>query len=448
MHGTHGNTMKTVTRLDPTVVLDNIRPLVLVIDRSGIIAGAYGASDGIAGYRTEHLVGRQVLDLMSEADRLELLHVFLPGNDQQVLHNPSPFPVRVIGPRGERELVDLLPRGLENGNGWVVTAMPRSEFPTPSKVLDLMMDGASLETLLRELVTHQAASVQELRIDPHIVLRPERHDHTTISAERNAVTEALRTLVDSENDRLWRDVAPESTAELSIEQLPAVLRLTAEHEGFDSCEVTRVDIDGRLEAVMVSLIADPAQSVISGNVSINQRELIRVVRHIVRRDVAERVLRAAALEDSLTGLSNRGSFDELLAGFTGTDATMLFIDLDHFKSVNDQFGHRIGDQVLIEVANRLRNACRPADVIARLGGDEFAVLLTDTDEATARAVSERLLAAIAAPLPSHLGPASISASVGYAHQRCPANPAELLHAADRAMLSGKRSGRARIVVGD
>lgn len=439
--------MTAVPRLDPDAVLDNIRPLVLVVERSGIVSDAYGAADRVARWRTEDLVGRQVLDLVSEADHLALMHTFLPGSEQPIVHNPSPFPVWVIGPRGERELVDLFPRGLEDGSGWVITVVPRREFPTPVKMLDLMMDGASIETLLRELVTHQSNSVQEVRIDAHIVLRPERQDHTTVSTERNAVSDALQTLVDSQNDRLWRNVAEESTTELSVEQLPAVLRIAAEHEGFDACIVTRIDIDGHLEAAMVSLITDPKQNAMSGNVSINQRELIRIVRRIVRRDVAERVLRAAALEDSLTGLSNRGSFDRSLSAFSGTDATLLFIDLDHFKAVNDQFGHSAGDQVLIEVANRLRNACRPADVIARIGGDEFAVLLTDTDERTARAISERLLQAIAAPLPPHLGPSCISASVGYARQHSPTNPADLLHAADRAMLSGKRSGRARIVVG-
>jgi len=185
-----------------------------------------------------------------------------------------------------------------------------------------------------------------------------------------------------------------------------------------------------------------------GNVAINQRELVKTVRLAVRRDVDDRTLRAAALEDSLTGLSNRGRFDQLLSSFDGRDATLLFIDLDHFKSINDQFGHSVGDQVLIQVACRLRSACRPVDVIARIGGDEFAVLMTDTDEETARAISDRLLEAIARPLPDHLGPKSISASVGFAHQCSPTNPADLLHAADRAMLSGKRSGRAQIVVGD
>ncbi len=434
------------TPLSPGDVLANVRPLVLVVTRDGTITQAFGAADGVAGYRTDDLAGRHALDLVTKADRVALMDMFVPNSEVPVVHNPSPFPVLAIGPRGERELVDLVPRGLDDDAGWVVTVMPRREFPTPVRVLDLMMDGASLETVLRELVTHQASTTQEVRVDPHIIMRPERADRAVISSDRSPISDALLTLVDAQNERLWRTVPSGTTAGYSTAQLPPVLRLAAEHEGFDSCTVTRIDLDGRLEAVMVTLVADGARAALSGNVVINERELIKIVRHTVQRDVADRVLQAAARQDSLTGLSNRGRFDQLLSSFQGRDATLLFIDLDHFKSVNDRFGHSAGDQVLIEVANRLRRACRPEDVIARIGGDEFAILLTDTDESTARLISERLLEAIAEPLPDHLGPTTISASVGFARQNSPTDPAELLHAADRAMLSGKRSGRSCVVV--
>lgn len=441
--------MTPTTPLDPGEVLAHVRPLVLVIGRDGVVQQAFGAPGGLAGYRTAELVGRQSLELVSESDRLELKHVFAPDGDYPVLHSPSPFPVRVNGPRGERELVDLLPHGLaHNDGGWVLTVMPRREYPAPLKVLDLMLDGASLETVLRELVTHQARSTQEARVDPHIVIRPMDSDRLIVSPERNSISDALQALVDAGNDRLWRDVASDDTVEFTVGQLPAILRLEAEPACFGRCAVTRIDIDGQLEAVMVTMVDDPLGTAKSGNVAINQRELIRIVRHAVYRDVADRLLRVAALQDALTGLFNRGRFDQLLGAFAGLDATLLFIDLDHFKLVNDQFGHRVGDEVLIEVANRLRRACRPHDVIARIGGDEFAVLLTDTDEETARSISDRLLRSIAAPLPAHLGPSAISASVGFARQIGPTNPAELLHAADRAMLTGKRAGRARVVVGD
>jgi diguanylate cyclase (GGDEF)-like protein len=441
--------MTNEAQLSPHEVLANVRPLVLVLGRDGVVQQAYGAAHGIAGYRSQDLVGRQSLDLVVDEDRLELMHVFAPGSNYPPLRNPSPFPVRVVGPAGERELVDLLPHGLDQGDGgWVLTVMPRREYPSPLKVLDLMLDGASLETVLRELVTHQVQATQEAHIDPHILIRPSNSDRLMVSPERNPISDALQTLVDARNDRLWRDVPIDETVELTAEQLPAILRLAADLSGFGTCTVTRIDLDGRLEAVMVTMIDDPRGTAMSGNIAINQRELNRIVRHAVHRDVADRRLRVAALQDALTGLSNRGRFDQLLNSFDGRDATLMFIDLDHFKLVNDEFGHRVGDEVLIEVANRLRRACRPHDVIARIGGDEFAVLLTDTDERIARSISGRLLQSIAAPLPPHLGPTAISASVGFARQLSPTNPAELLHAADRAMLSGKRAGRARVVIGD
>jgi diguanylate cyclase (GGDEF)-like protein len=436
------------TRLDPGGVLAHVRPLIVVIDREGNVTDAYGAHGGVAGYQSEDLVGHHALDFVSEADRQELMHMFLPGRNLRVLTTPSPFPIRMVGPNDERELVDVLPRGFDDhGGGYVLTIMPRCELPTPVKVLDLIIDGASLDAVLSELVTHQASSIREAKVDPHIILRPDRPDRVIISSKRNRCSETLTTLVDSGNDRMWNQMASGSTREYEISQLPPILRATAEREGCSSCTVTRVDVDGRLECVMVTLITDPARAAKLGNVAINQREQIRIITHAVRRDVADRALRAAALEDSLTGLSNRGRFDQLLSAFDGVDATLLFIDLDHFKSVNDRYGHDVGDQVLIEVANRLRSCCRPADVIARIGGDEFAVLLTDTDESTARSISDRLLAAICEPLPSHLGPESISASVGFARHVSPTNPTDLLHAADRAMLRGKRSGRARVVMG-
>jgi len=437
------------THLDPLTVLTHVRPLVLVIDRVGNITDAHGASDGFVGHHAHELPGRHVLDFVSESDRADLMQMFLPENDYPILHNPSPFPIQLVGADGQLETADVQPCGFtEHGGGWVVTIMPRRQFPTSMDVVDLLIDGASLETVLRALVTHQVNSIQEANVDPHIVLCPYGKDPRVISPRGSSCANAMRTLVEAQNDRLWRDVASGQSVEYATAQLPAVLRFMAEADGFDSCTVTRIDVDGHAECVLVTLISDASPAAMSGSVAINQREQIRFITHAVRRDAADRALRAAALEDALTGLSNRGRFDQLLEAFDGANATLLFIDLDHFKAVNDQFGHRVGDAVLIEVADRLRHACRPTDLIARIGGDEFAVLLTDTDEATARSISERLLASITDPLPEHLGPVSISASVGYARRNAPTDVRDLLHAADRAMLSGKRSGRSCVIVGD
>lgn len=441
--------MITEQRLDAGVILDNVRPLVLVVEHDGTFSDAYGAADGVAGYRTEDFVGRHALDFVTEADRMELIHFFLPGNRRSDTHDHSPFPLRIIGPNGERELVDVLPRSLPGDEWrWVLTIMPRRDFPTPISLLEMLMDDASLETVLSSLVSHQTRSTREARVDPHVLLRPDRPGGLIISTERNQIADALETLVDSGNDRLWRHVAANSTVDNEVDQLPAILRIIAEQDGYTSCKITRIDVDGRLEAVMVTMIADPAGAAMFGSVAINQRELVKIVRHIVRREVDDQTLRAATSEDPLTGLSNRGRFEQTLNATDGRTSTLLIVDLDDFKSINDQFGHGVGDQVLLQVACRLRSSCRSSDMVARIGGDEFAVLLDDVDEPTAKIVSERLLEAIARPLPEHLGPNRVTASIGLVHRDAPTDPAALLQAADRAIHDGKRSGREQIVISD
>ena len=161
--------------------------------------------------------------------------------------------------------------------------------------------------------------------------------------------------------------------------------------------------------------------------------------------------RTAALEhqafhDGLTGLANRDLFNEVLSGAvrrrarSGVALTVVFIDLDDFKQVNDLYGHRTGDRVLQEVARRLKGTLREADTIARLGGDEFAALVegdpTGTDPAR---VAQRLLHAFDVPVRVGETRVSLRASVGVVSDGPEARTAEeLLRDADLAMYSAKR----------
>ena len=111
------------------------------------------------------------------------------------------------------------------------------------------------------------------------------------------------------------------------------------------------------------------------------------------RELQER-LEVQAFADSLTGLGNRAQFlrrlGESLRRERG-ETTVLFLDLDDFKAINDEHGHAAGDAVLVAVADRIAAAVRPGDLAARLGGDEFAVLLEDVDDAHGEEVAQRLL---------------------------------------------------------
>ena len=148
---------------------------------------------------------------------------------------------------------------------------------------------------------------------------------------------------------------------------------------------------------------------------------------------------SAALSDPLTGLMNRR---ELLRNLEDDrrHGAMLYIDVDDFKSVNDNFGHQVGDAVLITVAERILAACRAGDSVGRVGGDEFVVLLHGADQELGRRIGERIVRAVSEPLGLEVGPESVAVSIGLA----PLDSDNPLDAADHAMLRAKRSGRGRL----
>ncbi|WP_165865536.1 putative bifunctional diguanylate cyclase/phosphodiesterase [Vallicoccus soli] len=166
-------------------------------------------------------------------------------------------------------------------------------------------------------------------------------------------------------------------------------------------------------------------------------------------------LQHQALHDPLTGLGNRAllldRLDHALARLDRHPGTigLIYTDLDNFKDVNDSFGHGVGDQLLVEVSTRLREAIRPEDTLARLGGDEFVVLCEDLpDAATAEKVAGRVAQALARPFVLGRRELYSSGSVGVATSEKPVPGQDLLRDADAAMYAAKRAGRAAVKVFD
>jgi diguanylate cyclase (GGDEF)-like protein len=188
--------------------------------------------------------------------------------------------------------------------------------------------------------------------------------------------------------------------------------------------------------------------------------LVRMARHFdttrkelekLVREERERLTRTA-LHDRLTGLPNRTSFvDQLDLAMAekqdGEDCCVLFVDLDNFKSVNDHFGHRAGDRLLVAVGRRLVQAARRTDVVARFGGDEFVVLARGLCEVEteALAVAERIRSVLERPFRLAGRLVMVSASIGITPAGTQ-SPDEIVMRADQAMYEAKREGRNRVAV--
>jgi diguanylate cyclase (GGDEF)-like protein len=149
--------------------------------------------------------------------------------------------------------------------------------------------------------------------------------------------------------------------------------------------------------------------------------LVRAVRHAIERHRLFSALRSLSLIDDLTGLYNRRGFSDLgeqylkLARRSGRGVTMVYLDLDRFKTINDSLGHHVGDRALIKVADILRATFRRSDIIARLGGDEFGVLALEAADESSELLVQRLRERVTDFNQSSPEPYQLSVSIGMAH---------------------------------
>jgi diguanylate cyclase (GGDEF)-like protein len=229
--------------------------------------------------------------------------------------------------------------------------------------------------------------------------------------------------------------------------------------GVGSLVVLALMANGRREGVLVLVDAQPRPGIpelipLMEMLAATSAAMIAAAESKDALQRSERTLAHRARHDPLTGLANRSGLLEVLREELADDArraaaVVLFVDLDGFKDVNDQYGHRAGDQLLAAVADRLRNAARDSDLVARLGGDEFVVLCTKvSDLSEATAVGERIMERLASPFRLGTVTGSITACIGIARAEGRGTAEDVIAAADRAMYAAKDEGQGRWVLAD
>jgi two-component system cell cycle response regulator len=197
-------------------------------------------------------------------------------------------------------------------------------------------------------------------------------------------------------------------------------------------------------------LTHPAELLDGDRIALGGHVLLRFFVQDVVEARATLCLYESSVRDALTGAYNRRYLDERLiaehsfAERHGLDLAVLMVDIDHFKRVNDEFGHAVGDAVLKVVAESIRRIIRPEDLFARYGGEEFVIVARAVDRRGALILAERVRKRIEhLPMPAH-GPAGITVSVGVAvasPEQPYGTPEELVDAADKAMYVAKGEGR-------
>ncbi len=264
----------------------------------------------------------------------------------------------------------------------------------------------------------------------------------SVGREGSAALRLLQFLLDAEGPEV---VLHRAVASLGL--LPEIL--WAE---LDGTEAGHVDITiaepGCAQHCIVVQLCDPQDLRARADVA----TLLQLIARVHRREATLQRAHADATTDPLTGLYNRRGLEPLLdqalarASRTGEEISVLLIDIDYFKTVNDELGHAAGDRALQEVASALKNAIRPSDVAVRLGGDEFAVLLAGADATGAMVVCDRVRRTLARVNP--LAPRPLTLSIGVADLSVldrpvagPASRAAIMAAADAALYIAKANGR-------
>ena len=166
-------------------------------------------------------------------------------------------------------------------------------------------------------------------------------------------------------------------------------------------------------------------------------------------------LRELATRDSLTDVYNRRHLEEIArkelarSERNGRPLTMAMLDVDHFKQINDTYGHQVGDEVLCEIARRFAKSIRASDILGRYGGEEFVVIFPETNLEEARVVSERLLTAVAGqPIAAGRGAISVTVSIGLTTFVSGQDMERVIERADAALYVAKANGRNQVRVGD
>lgn len=420
--------------------------------------------------------GPEALEIIDrESPDIVLLDVMMPGMDgfevcEKIRTNPATMHIPVVMVTALSDTADRV-RGLEAGADDFLTK-PVNDVALFARVrslvrLKMMMD----EWRLRESTSGQLGVIERAG-----AIMNESYEHAKVLVLEDSSLDLEKIIATLQRDH--DDVVPAENCGRALERALgeefdlAIISLTLlDEDGLRLCSQLRSNErtrqapillmadDGDLNRVAKGLELGANDYLIK---PLDRNELLARVRTQVRRRRYQDRLRAnyeqslsMALTDSLTGVFNRRYVSAHLPRLleraldSNKPVSVLMFDIDHFKVVNDTYGHDVGDEVLKEVASRASRNLRTFDLVARLGGEEFLVILPDTDGDAAALVAERLRERIGDQpfkLDHGVPDLTVTVSIGFTIGGAPGDTADsLIKRSDDALYQAKRSGRNRVV---
>jgi diguanylate cyclase (GGDEF)-like protein len=384
-------------------------------------------------------IGRNVLDFIHPDDHayaVDLLS-FSVGLPERVM---GPVRMRYVTVDGAERYTDIwVENRLEDPDvgGYVVVLTEEATQHRFAEAVALIAAGADLrsvfETVARSMAGHPMASVG--------VVIGERPDGSVGPLHDTSLDGALSGLYPGEGPGLLagEDVVPPECV-IDAEVLGSRVASAAAAAGFAG--VWRRPVPSPTGPMMlVCWRREPRPP--SPNQQVHLKQAVDICGLAVAQEIGRRQLETLAYTDPLTGLANRARLDGVAPEHLPGSA-VLYVDLDHFKAINDQLGHEVGDMALRHVADVMRNVIRRGDEVVRLGGDEFVVLCQPPCRRKDLAhVADRLIAAISEPVELAGRMVALGASIGIVHHRDHPDLERLIQEADAALYLAKAKGRGK-----
>jgi diguanylate cyclase (GGDEF)-like protein/PAS domain S-box-containing protein len=452
-HDPFGNRIELVETDVPTPEMfsalanHSIYPISM-LDENGIVRWAGDSIERFFGHKPDDIIGHRFDKIVAPESIGAAFEAFASINDA---FEPTPWggvglPVDMLHADGSVVACDVAAITTKRtGLPWYIVMMRQAGY---ERALDQAVEAMAAGATLGDVLALVVAAVERMVPETGVAVADRwTGERFAVSAGRAA------SLLAVQPGAPWARAMLTGDDQFVIDRndLPGPLAALARAEGYEACWVHPVALSADEQAVAAIIVWRTYPGPPTRFTWNTMRKAGQLLRLVLQWDRSHRTLEFAATHDPLTGLANRQAFRDRVTAVAKAGegrASVLYLDLDRFKPVNDLLGHHMGDRALVVVAERLIGALRPGDMVARMGGDEFAVLcerLASVDDV--ERVAARLLDVIRQPIATTAvrDDIQLDASIGITD----VHPGEMVDAilarADDAMRSAKHTGRGRWV---